>query len=243
MHDQVFSRIINLDERTDRWARVKSLGVQRFSAIKPLDDKDAASFLSLRACAEFKAGRSVAEGIPTKGAVGVYRSHVAIWSEFLATDKPFCLVLEDDANVTRRQLEEQVKEMLALGFDIGLLGWTTPIKLPLVRDPLDARRIVPWPRGQCFYGAHAYMISRPVAQVLVREAFPMEMQLDFYMQAQAWKQHWAIRTSTKQIRQFQMGTNIQEVCLRCEPYWDKVLAAIAVVAMLLVLCIHLKHSN
>lgn len=231
----VFARIINLDERTDRWNVVKPLGIPRFSAIKPRDDQDAAAYLSLRACAEFKAGRNVAEGIPSKGAVGVYRSHVAIWKEFLMTEMPYCLILEDDVNVDSHQLEASVQELLTQPFDIGLLGWTTPLRLPLLRDPTNSRHVIPWPRGQCFYGAHAYLITRRVAETLVRDAYPMEMQVDFYMQAKAWQQRWSVITGITQIRQFKMGSNIQDFCLKCEPHWDKLLALIAIAFMLLYL--------
>ena len=233
-----FARIINLDDRTDKWNAVKHLNVERFSAVK-VNDQDALQHLCLRAQAELASGRRVSEGIPSGGAVGCSLSHIAVWKEFLASKKSFCLVLEDDINCSLSDLETAVAELLKESFEIGLLGWTTPLRRPLTLHPTDASLVVPWPRGQCFYGSHAYILTRDACTRLLLESTPIQLQIDFYLQAQAWRWKMRIRKGNYQFRQLKTFSSdvmsISNFCFNCEPWWDKAVLSVAALAFVLVL--------
>lgn len=214
--DQIFARIINLKSRTDRWNRLSHLEIPRFDAVLLKSDYDAALHLSLRAKSEFQAGRRTTEGIPSKGAIGCSLSHILLWREFLKSDKEYCLVLEDDCIIDKLDLD-----ILHTKFDIALLGYGVPLGIPLHRN--KDQSVIPWPKGQCFYGSHAYILTRKAAETLLVDALPIQMQIDFYIQAVAADKNLKIYTSKNRIRQSKaLGTDIMETfCLTCEPIWIK----------------------
>jgi hypothetical protein len=218
----MFSRIINLDSRTDRWDRLKhlaakypELNIQRFSAKKPESDE----LLSLRAYSEEKSGqmRRSHESIRGKGAQGCSMSHIAIWKEFLASNAEFALVLEDDIS-TSVDLGQMVQDFVQdTDWDVGLLGWCGSLH----RFWGNARgsTVIPFPASCGYAGSHAYMLRRKSAEILLKDALPLEMQIDYYIQAQTEKKNLKMKkTSRKKIRQvWAGGSDVFTVCYFCEP--------------------------
>jgi len=232
--DQIFARIINLKSRTDRWNKLSHLEIPRFNAVLLKSDYDAALHLSLRAKSEFQAGRRTTEGIPSKGAIGCSLSHILVWREFLKSDKEYCLVLEDDCIIEKLDLD-----ILYSTFDIALLGYGVPLGIPLNRN--EDQSVIPWPKGQCFYGSHAYMLTRKSAEILLLDALPIQMQIDFYIQAVASDRKLHIITSKHRIRQSKsLGTDIMDnFCLTCEPIWIKLgFTLLSIIIIILVLTSH-----
>lgn len=219
----VFARIINLESRPDRWdmmqayVRASKLDLQRFSAVKMTSFEQALPLLSLRARADIRRERVQHQAISGLGAVGCAVSHFSVWSEFLASSADFCLVLEDDVHPRHApDLDVLVDMMLKRKeWDIGLLGWCST--LPGRREDGS---IIPFPSSDGFVGAQAYMLTRHAAEVLMKHLFPLEMQVDYALQAIADAHGLRIVPSTgRKIRQKLTGSDVFRLCLLCEPQY------------------------
>lgn len=233
----VFARIINLDSRKDRWdlmqAYVKAsrFDLKRFSAVQLTSQDDAFRVLSLRAKADIRRERVQHEALSGLGAVGCALSHFAVWSDFVASGADVCIVLEDDLDSKyASQFDAAVDSMLARkNWDIGLLGWCST--LPSRRRP-DGSLVV-FPTSAGFSGAQAYMLTQHAARTLMQHLFPLEMQVDYAMQAIAETHGLRIVASTVQkIRQTYTGSDVFRVCVLCEP--SLVYAAFVVLVVIIV---------
>jgi glycosyl transferase family 25 len=235
---KVFARIINLDSRPDRWSLMQAFvkasryNLQRFKAIKVPDTDAAKGLLSLRARADVRRERVQHEAISGLGAVGCAVSHFSVWTEFLQSDADVCLVLEDDLHPRGAPgLDSAVGSFLGRkDWDIGLLGWCST---------LPARRmdgsITPFPSSAGFSGAQAYLLTRHAATTLTESFFPLEMQVDYAMQAIADAKGLRIVASSRpKLRQTLTGSDVFRVCLLCEPslVYGVVMGLVTLVAVL-----------
>jgi len=218
----MFSRIINLKERHDRWNRVQPFlkskhKIERFEAIK-VQKENALHLLSPRARADFmKPMRYQHETIFGLGAIGCAMSHMTIWREFLASGASHALVLEDDVDPRfAKDLDLKIAEMRDC--DIFMLGWMG--KPTLKRDG----SLLPFPSGNIIWGTHAYVINRRAAETLCIHGFPLEMQADYIIHAIADQFNLVIRCASSPIKQVYTGSwnnitgsNIFSLCVFCEP--------------------------
>lgn len=183
--------VINLDRRKDRWAEFTSQpmtrqfeNLKRFSAVdgKLIDTlKDTRIGIHTRQNIKRHYRRSHCE-IVTSGAIGASLSHTGIWKDFLNTNQDYAVVFEDDAMITDKDMEkiEYLTRSLPNSWDIWLLGthnWAFDGKP--INNPKE------WWKVNDFTGAHAYVINRRGAQVLLEEAFPIETHIEYYICATA----------------------------------------------------------
>jgi len=235
---KVFARIINLETRTDRWnlmqafVRASKFDLRRFDAVKVPDVSAARDLLSFRARADLQRERVQHEAISGLGAVGCAVSHFSVWTDFLQSDADVCIVLEDDLHPRGAStLDASVDVFLERkDWDIALLGWC---------NTLPGRRrdgsLVPFPSSAGFSGAQAYLLTRHAATVLTANLFPLEMQVDYAMQAIADAKGLRIVVSSRpKLRQTLTGSDVFRVCLLCEPslVYAVVLGLVAVIAVL-----------
>ena len=170
----MFGRIINLANRVDRWERMHGFinaypSLKRFNAIS-VTQEQALTVLdeSLHKTAFDSWPRTSDQEIKGTGAVGCYLSHLAIWKEFLSSGEEHALILEDDLDPSEvPKLSQNIQWLMDRNeqWDIGLLGWVGTLY-----DPHKG-----------FIGAHAYIISRYAATMLVDESLPLRKQVDFMM--------------------------------------------------------------
>lgn len=182
--------VINLDRRKDRWTEFlqqpvlkEFQGLERFSAVdgKMLDwENDNRISVHTRDNIRKNFRRSHYE-INTVGACGATFSHVGCWEKFLKTDSEYCMVLEDDINFTKKDLEkaEILAKRIPENFDVWILG-----------HHYGARSIQwmpksPWYIVNQFTGAHCYIITRKAAKIFLEECFPVETHIEFYMTSTA----------------------------------------------------------
>jgi GR25 family glycosyltransferase involved in LPS biosynthesis len=200
--------VINLDRRPDRWkefstqpALKKFTQLQRFSAV---DGKTLELFkddrISLHTRENIKANyrRSHYE-INTAGAIGASFSHITIWQNFLKGDAEYLVVFEDDTIVNKDYLSivDKLIPTLPEGqWDMWLLGthrWGLDGK-PLVKGSLKH-----WWNVSSFTGAHAYVLSRKGAAILLENPYPIETHIEYYIcNCAKFKglkliKHWALR--------------------------------------------------
>ena len=236
--ERVFARFINLAARKDRAELMRpivesskhaGLDLQRLEAtdVKSLTRQD----LSLRVACDLLRHRGSYEAMPSLGAVACFKSHCRVWTEFLESEKEFCIVLEDDLRSNQEQVFLQnVKEALqSFDWDMFLLGWN--LKLPPARE---SGHLVVFPESRGFEGGHAYMITRRAARDLVRHAAEVSMQVDFFVQAVAWKEGLRVRHARNPLKQSYTGSDISSlmnfICVSCDA---RIQAGIAVTLVVL----------
>jgi GR25 family glycosyltransferase involved in LPS biosynthesis len=180
--------VINLDRRRDRWDKFiqqsyvrKFRELERYSAFDGKNiDIDTETRISIKTRENIRKNfrRSHYE-INTVGACGASFSHIGCWKKFLKTDEPYCMILEDDCAVNAFDFERIIKlysKIIPSDFDIWLLGHhrvSTESK-PYMKNS-------PWLRVERFTGAHCYILSRNAAEQLLKECYPIENHIEFYM--------------------------------------------------------------
>jgi GR25 family glycosyltransferase involved in LPS biosynthesis len=179
--------VINLDRRQDRWETFSKqklvaffTGLERFPATdgKYLDQaNDKRISLHTRENIRNNIRRSHYE-INTVGACGASFSHAGCWEKFLATEDKYCMIIEDDCMLRDEDFKKAVvlSKRIPSDFDIWILGYHQ-IKgggTPIMPGS-------PWQNVNHFTGAHCYIIKRNAAEILLKEVFPIETHIEFYM--------------------------------------------------------------
>jgi GR25 family glycosyltransferase involved in LPS biosynthesis len=200
--------VINLDRRPDRWVEFQKqpllqefTQLRRFSAVdgSKLDvTNDERISLHTRVNIAKKYRRSHYE-INTPGAIGASLSHLTIWKHFLASDAAYCVVFEDDTLVRQEDLDkidQLVPKLPEGGWDMWLLGTH---RWAFSGAPLIAENKKSWWSVDGFTGAHAYVLSRRGAEILLEKPFPIETHIEYYITGCAKMKdlrilrHWALR--------------------------------------------------
>jgi len=178
---------INLDSRPQRFLRflgqegIQGLTIQRVAAVDgSLLQISKNSKISLQTQYNIinHTRRSHGE-INTPGAIGCSFSHYSIWEKFLQTNKPYCLILEDDASLSKGFAESIAKYSNDLGeikeeFDVWSLSYRLYDKRVHTLTPS-------WNSPVYFWGTSSYILSRNGAIQLMKDFFPIESHLDKYM--------------------------------------------------------------
>jgi len=88
----------------------------------------------------------------TRGGVGCWVSHAALWRKILESDKEYALIFEDDC-IMSRNLEASMKDIrVPEDWDIVLLGH--------ICNDCTEMECAPTLRVTRFFGLHCYMVSR-----------------------------------------------------------------------------------
>lgn len=235
---KIRSRYINLDSRPDRnesfqkvFSFVNMFQCERFSAIQP-SQADLSKHLSRRAFLELE-DRKYHHQHTGRGSLGCYLSHLELWKDFLQSEDEFLLVFEDDIDATNpmktaSNIERGLQSLLEKrDWDIGLLGWQMWTEKESVFRTMGL-----------FYGTQAYIVTRKAAEFFVRDALPSEMQVDTYMNLVLKKESLRLAKVPEALKVQQskvFRTDIQSLCIFCEPYY--VYGAFALLFVLLFLTI------
>ena len=184
--------VVNLDRRPDRWKTfsaqplVKQFSqLKRFSAVDGnkldvLNDKRISPGTRQNIMRKYR--RSDYE-INTPGAIGATFSHSSIWREFLQTNAEYVVIFEDDTMVRKKDLDLITKLIprLPQEWDMWLLGHHT---WNIKSTPLTSN-VESWHKVQQFTGAHAYILNRRGAELLLEEIFPIDTHIEYYISAMA----------------------------------------------------------
>jgi GR25 family glycosyltransferase involved in LPS biosynthesis len=185
--------VINLDRDTERWKNVqKQLPMftstafvpQRISAVvgKTLDLNKINMSIRTKACMDEP--RCGHESMNTMSEIGCYLSHYNVWKEFVNTKEEYCIVCEDDIIFNKKILgvDELYKKVQKF---VG--GENQPITifistLSIFYDKKNIDRLPElWRVTGRFFGTACYLINQPMANILIKNAFPMEVQVDSYI--------------------------------------------------------------
>jgi|LauGreDrversion4_2_1035121.scaffolds.fasta_scaffold128519_2 GR25 family glycosyltransferase involved in LPS biosynthesis len=193
---------INLDSRKDRWARfisqpaIRELQTvsadkyqfQRFSAVygKEIDiQNDKRISVRTKRNILFQKRRSH-EDMDSAGAVGCYLSHAKIWEQFLNTNAPYCIVLEDDAVIPDDFLIhiEMGLESLEQNKVPDAALWNLSIPHGnVLRTSIDHDDVLfmdGW-ASDIVCPTTGYVLFRDGAKKLLETAFPMDGHVDMYI--------------------------------------------------------------
>ena len=154
--------------------QVESKGFQKPTQFNAIDgrlfDLDTLLYnniITIRGYNDIKYGRKTHEGLPTLGAVGCMYSHYALWNKCIENDYPYIIILEDDVivkTITNSKLL-RIQEALAKENSIFLgTDYHTP----------DPNKLVVW-------GLHFYIMSNDACKIAVKDAFPIDIQADWYL--------------------------------------------------------------
>lgn len=179
--------MINMNERKDRWKRaMSSEAIRKFNFLERLPatngkelkyrtEKRISLGTRLRIFRNYR--RSHYE-IATLGAIGASISHIRTWEKFYKSEKPFCIVMEDDAiwlpeYITRINT---ILPSVPSTCSIWLLGCYPKT---LVVEHLKSEK--PWNKVHNFTAAHSYILTREAAKKLLEEPYPIETHIEYYI--------------------------------------------------------------
>jgi len=190
--------VISLDRRPDRWAKfvggAQAAGVQdKIQRLSAVDAKEFVAYkhpaVSLLTSYNIKNGiRRAHYEIDKDGAVGASLSHIKAWNFLQNSSAPALIVFEDDAKLPVN-FKERIKTVLAdlpADWDIVTFSNTRFQGGITGCSPIEGSV---WSSCTSLMGAHAYMISRRGAQLLLARAYPIEMHVDAYMAFMARMNH------------------------------------------------------
>jgi len=227
--DNVRSFCINLDRRPDRWTDVqmqpesKKFNMTRVSAVdgKTLTLDDPRMSVLCRYNIKQKSRRSH-DLLDTIGGVGCALSHIALWQSLVSSKENVYLILEDDVLIpdktwTSIQFLFNKYSFLAdsTSWDIWSIGNTACGQT--IGAPRETRPSVDkWIQCNEFVGLQAYFISRTGAQKLLKDVFPIQHHIDwfitFYTQMKPFK---IIHNTLVNCGQKGVDSNIQKKDERC----------------------------
>lgn len=180
---------ITLERRLDRWKRfqtqpgIQHLPLKRFLGVdgKTIDLSTDERIATMTKRNIHTKTRRSHEELNSIGGVGCALSHIAVWQWMVDNKQPLCLIFEDDAVVPPDFVERAnaliqttlIKDPKA--WDIWLLGgtWDDITAIPN-EPPKDIHRI------GSFVLFHAYVMTLPTAERLLRDAYPIHAHIDLW---------------------------------------------------------------
>jgi len=179
----------------------KAVDGRKLSVKKLLRD----DIISIRVHDDLRGGRMTSGGMPSMGGIGCTLSHYELWKLCVEKNYPFIIVTEEDNRMIEQLTEQRLKKIkdiisrpngLFMGVDIKTEG--------------DLKNVVR------FFGTHFYIASQGACRELVKRAFPIDVQTDWYMSHMSTMDFIEMRgfpVSTQNPDLY--GSSIQAICISC----------------------------
>ena len=195
--DQVRSFCINLDRRPERWEAVTSQAetkrIPNFTRVSAVDGKtlDAATDPRISTLCRYNIKEKTRRShdlLDSIGGVGCALSHINLWNKLVAGDDPVYLIIEDDIvipagfwDTVQKLFAERPSLADSTSWDIWSIGALHCFPQIGVK-PAD-RFVVENKWMQCtqFVGLQAYFISRTGAEKLLKDVFPIQHHIDWFI--------------------------------------------------------------
>jgi GR25 family glycosyltransferase involved in LPS biosynthesis len=144
------------------------------------------------------------------GAVGCYLSHVLIWNMMIEDDLPYCAIFEDDVKFVDNFKEEFQKRLEFIPDDADgiFLGVSDNFLGKRYNEYFDRIEGV-------FFGLHAYILTNAGAKKLLKNVFPIEVQIDSNMSFSAVLEGIKLYDAPGLTRQGLHISSVQDTCLMC----------------------------
>lgn len=161
---------ISFTKKSDLEKQLKEIGftdINHFVSIdgrkRDIDELAKNNMITIRTYKDLKTKRTQHYGLPSLGAVGCTLSHYELWKKCL-NEYDHIIILEDDVDINRNLTEnelEYINECLQKE-NGGFISNSAVI-------------------DDSFIGTHFYICSKGMCNELVKHAFPIDVQTDFYM--------------------------------------------------------------
>ena len=105
------------------------------------------------------------------GHFGCFLSHVGVYNKFMKSDKPYCLIFEDDAEFKTSTFKEDVNRHMGNvtdDWDMVLFGFHTADDLHYGKNQNTYLKDNIFHNLEYFTGLHAYLINKRVLCCVVR---------------------------------------------------------------------------
>ena len=164
------------------------------------------NMISARAYDDLTYKRSSHNGIPSLGAIGCSLSHYHIWKKCIENNYPYIIAVEDDVKKMKEKISNE---------DLDKIN-------EIFKKPNTVYLSVPNTnlRGKVF-GTHFVMLDLEACKNLVNGFFPIEEQVDMYMNSRKWKGDINLENFEMFNQGNSRGTSIQDACLKCSMPDDK----------------------
>jgi len=116
------------------------------------------------------------------GHFGCFLSHIGVYQEFMKSDKPYCLIFEDDAEFKTTTFKQDVNRHMGNvpeDWDIVLFGFHTADDLHYGRNQETFLKDNIFHNLEHFTGLHGYMINKKSCQKLLEKLQHPEWYLDW----------------------------------------------------------------
>jgi GR25 family glycosyltransferase involved in LPS biosynthesis len=186
------------------------------------------NLITIRSYHDLLFGRDQDSGLPSLGAVGCTMSHNEIWKLCVDQDLPYIAVAEADLylNEISPDTEEKIKQILE-----------EPNSL-FMSEKISKKGITTF-----FQRTHFYIISNSACKQLIKNAFPIDVQTDWYISH--------MDTIKKiNLHGFPIGSqklhfsSAQSLCIKCrlpKSYWSYLILFIILVIIITYLWCSSKH--
>ncbi|EFC44795.1 predicted protein [Naegleria gruberi] len=220
--------VINLKIREDRRQksirRLNTLGgiFSNYTFFEPvfgeaLTDQDIFNHVSITTYKAILEGRSLDYQLSTKGGVGCYLTHTNIWKDMIEKGYERILIFEDDFEITSPYDEIMTYfSHLPKKFDVAFMYFS------LFPGSGEFERYNDYwmtTTATRVYGAASYIINRGAAEKLLEKAFPIDLQLDAFIN------HYVTFTGGLRLYSSKLlfgheitelfKTNVQDYCWKC----------------------------
>lgn len=193
--------------------------------------------VSMRAKLSIRRGQDTSEDVVSGGSVGCSKSHLKCWNKFLATNAPYCVVLEDDVVLRKEkmyQLPRYINSADKMGADFVSFG---AIYQGLSTDNLFKKHDQYAVQVYMFLLTHAQKITRRGAQILVKYFYPINMQVDGYISTLARFGYLVASAPRHQIirQRLSLKSSVQQVLLPMKTYMPRCNASYLVIFLVIII--------
>ena len=179
--------------------------INHFEAIKghefrPKDLLDA-RMITIRTYNDLVSTRTQHSGIPGLGAIGCTMSHHALWNMCVELDLPYMAIAEEDLYlnpITERE-QTEIERVLSRpnSLYLGTIAYNENTKPDLIK------------------GAHFYIVSNAACKALVEEAFPIDVQTDYYLLHMGTNKRVDVEGFELGVQKSKGPSSIQDMCVKC----------------------------
>lgn len=224
---------INLPSRTDRWSQFTNSVAPIFPKMTKVDaingkeitQDDIQKIVTPRTLFNIGKTRKDHNNIYTYGAIGCYLSHVTIWQKMVDTDISECLIFEDDSIVNSAYFNSP-EQIMSHVYDIRNESYTVAknnnknlIGVFYSHNATSNKKQISNNIVQLgsFYLMNAYLLTNYGAKILLKNAFPLELQVDSYISLVNLMQKDGVIYGPIKQPFIQNGgvTDIQTLCIFC----------------------------
>jgi hypothetical protein len=143
-------------------------------------------------------------GTPSIGSIGCYVSHVNLWKKCVDDNLPYMVIAEDD--VVLNKLNPDEIKIIQDTFNTPNSIFISPIP-----GTITYLNDIPF----SFFGLHFYIVSNQACRNMLRNVYPIDMQVDAYMSNLMYRGIINL-TFYNIFGQKIHPSSIQNICLKCE---------------------------